>query len=178
MKPVFNIFKTNLVLMVLMTDQRIIQNNFVTWYQRSFNKLYHKKWTPWSSFLDTPPKLAGTVLQSCKNLGSVVALQQGNFEKSHEIKANFEEKCAVLMQLQQLDNNFLSLNSITKLMSKSPKTLNHTHTFHGQTWQIRPYDLLLLSSYHCLVTWVKLGHKAVKVNEKKIACPNYLAIGP
>ena len=30
--------------------------------------------------------------QSCKNLGSGVALLQGNFEKSHDFKANFEEK--------------------------------------------------------------------------------------
>ena len=30
--------------------------------------------------------------QSCKKLGSVVALLQGNFEKSHELKANFERK--------------------------------------------------------------------------------------
>ena len=62
-------------------------------------------------------------LQSCKNLGSVVALLQGNFEKSHDFKANFEGKPAVLMQLQKLENNFLSLNSITKLMPTSPKTL-------------------------------------------------------
>ena len=53
--------------------------------------------------------------QSCKNLGSVVALLQGNFEKSHDFKANFEEKRAVLMRLQKLDDNFLPLNSITKL---------------------------------------------------------------
>ena len=46
-------------------------------------------------------------MQSCKNLGSVVALLQGNFEKSHDFKANFEEKRAVLMQLQKLDDNFL-----------------------------------------------------------------------
>ena len=72
-------------------------------------------------------------LQSCKNLGSAVALLQGNFEKSHDFKANCEEKGAVLMQLQKLYNNFLSLNSITQLMSKSPKTFYHTHTFHGQT---------------------------------------------
>ena len=45
--------------------------------------------------------------QSCKNLGSVVALLQGNFEKSHDFKANFEEKRTVLMRLQKLDDNFL-----------------------------------------------------------------------
>ena len=44
----------------------------------------------------------GASVQSCKNLVSVVALLQGNFEKSHDFKANFEEKCAVLMQLQNL----------------------------------------------------------------------------
>ena len=59
-------------------------------------------------------------LQSLKNLGSMVALLEGNFEKSHDFKANFEEKRAVLMQLQKLDNNFLSLNSITKRASISP----------------------------------------------------------
>ena len=63
----------------------------------------------------------------------MVALLQGNFEKSHDFKANFEEKRAVLMRLQKLDDNFLPLNSITKLMSKNPKTFDHTHTFHGQT---------------------------------------------
>ena len=36
-------------------------------------------------------KLDG-VAQSCKNHGSVVALLQGNFEKSHQIRANFEGK--------------------------------------------------------------------------------------
>ena len=30
--------------------------------------------------------------QSCKNLGRVVALLQGNFEKSHDFKANFERE--------------------------------------------------------------------------------------
>ena len=71
--------------------------------------------------------------QSCKNPGSVVALLQGNFEKSHDFKANFEEKRAVLMRLQKLDDNFLPLNSIQKIMSKNPKTFDHTHIFHGQT---------------------------------------------
>ena len=71
--------------------------------------------------------------QSCKNLGSVVALLQGNFEKSNDFKANFEEKCAVLMQLQKLDDNFLPLNSITKLMSKNLKTFDPTQTVHGLT---------------------------------------------
>ena len=33
-----------------------------------------------------------TCYQSCKNLGSVVPLLQGNFEKSHHFKANFEKK--------------------------------------------------------------------------------------
>ena len=77
--------------------------------------------------------LQGAPLQSCKNLGSGVALLQGNFEKSHDFKANFGENRAVLMRLQKLDNNFLSLNSITKLMSKNPKAFDHTQTFHGQT---------------------------------------------
>ena len=72
-------------------------------------------------------------MQSCKNLGSVVAILQGNFEKSHDFKANFEGKRIVLMRLQKLDENFLLLNSITKLMSKNPKTFNHTHTFHGHS---------------------------------------------
>ena len=58
----------------------------------------------------------GSPLQSCKNLGSVVALLQGNFEKSHDFKANFEEKRVVLI-----------------LMSKNPKTFDHTQTFHFQT---------------------------------------------
>ena len=71
--------------------------------------------------------------QSCKNFGSVVALLQGNFVKSHDFKENFEEKRAVLMQLQKLDGNFLPLNPITKLMSKNHETFDHTHTFHGQT---------------------------------------------
>ena len=68
------------------------------------------------------------VVQSCKKLGSVVALLQGNFEKSHDFKANFEEKWAVLMRLQKLDDRFLPLNSITKLMSKNRKTIDHIHT--------------------------------------------------
>ena len=71
--------------------------------------------------------------QSCKNLGSGVALLQGNFEKSHDFKANFEEKRAVLMPLQKLDDNFLPLSLMTKLVSKNPKSFDHTHTFHGQT---------------------------------------------
>ena len=37
------------------------------------------------------------------------------------------------MQLQKLDDNFLPLNSITKIMSKNSKTFDHTHTFHDQT---------------------------------------------
>ena len=74
-----------------------------------------------------------TLNQRCKNLGSVVALLQGNLEKSHDFKAKFEEKHAVLMGLQKLDDNFLPLNLITKLMSKNSKTFDHTHTFHGQT---------------------------------------------
>ena len=41
-------------------------------------------------------------MQSCKNLGSVVAMLQGNFEESHDFKANLEEKRAVVMQLQKL----------------------------------------------------------------------------
>ena len=71
--------------------------------------------------------------QSCKYLGSVVALLQGNFEKSYDFKANFEEKRAVLMRLQFFLDNFLPFNSITKLMSKNPKYFDHTRTFHGQT---------------------------------------------
>ena len=54
--------------------------------------------------------------QSCKNLGSVVALLQGNFEKSHDFKAYFEEKRAVLMQLQKLDDHFL-WQKILKLLT-------------------------------------------------------------
>ena len=72
-------------------------------------------------------------MQSCKNLGSVVALLQGNFGKSHDFKANFESKHAVLMPLQKVDDNFLPLNSITKLIFLNPKTFDRTHTFHGQT---------------------------------------------
>ena len=53
-----------------------------------------------------------------KNLGRVVALLKGNLKKSHDFKENVEEKCAVLMPLQKLDDNFLPLNSITKLVSK------------------------------------------------------------
>ena len=71
--------------------------------------------------------------QSCKNLGSVVALLQGNFENSHDFKVNVEEKRAVLMRLKKLDDNFLPLHSITKLMSRNPKTFDHTHTFLGLT---------------------------------------------
>ena len=40
-------------------------------------------------------------------------LLQGNFGKSHDFKANFEEKRAVLIRLQKLDDNFLPLNQIT-----------------------------------------------------------------
>ena len=53
------------------------------------------------SISPTPPP------RSCKNLGSVVALLQRNFEKSHDLKANFEEKRTVLMRLQKPDENFL-----------------------------------------------------------------------
>ena len=74
--------------------------------------------------------------QSCKNLGSVVALLQDNFEKSQDFKANFEGKRAVLMRLQKFDDNFLPLNSITNLCKKNPKTFDHTHTFHGQTYRL------------------------------------------
>jgi hypothetical protein len=38
--------------------------------------------------------LVGAGMQSCKNLGSMVALLQGKFEKSHEFRANFERKNA------------------------------------------------------------------------------------
>ena len=31
-------------------------------------------------------------MQSCKNLGGVVALLQGNFEEKNEFKANFERQ--------------------------------------------------------------------------------------
>ena len=59
---------------------------------------------------------SASVKQSCKNLGSVVALLQGNFEKSYDFKANFEDKRAVLMRLQKLDDIFLPFISITKHM--------------------------------------------------------------
>ena len=86
------------------------------------------------TMVDFPDTIGGLRdTQSCKNLGSVVALLQGNFEKSHDFKANFEEKRAVLMCLQKLDDNFLQINSVIKLMSKTPKTFDDTHTFHGQT---------------------------------------------
>ena len=66
----------------------------------------------------------------------MVALLEGNFEKSQDFKANFEEKQAVLMRFQKIDDIFLPLNLITKLMSKNPKTFDNTHTFHGQTLRL------------------------------------------
>ena len=42
--------------------------------------------------------------------------QRGSTATRHDFKANVEEKRAVLMRLKKLDDNFLPLHSITKLV--------------------------------------------------------------
>ena len=67
-------------------------------------------------------KLSKRVVQSCKNLGSVVALLQGNFEKNHDFKEISKgKKGAVLLQLEA----FCPFNWCTKFCWVHKRSLRH-----------------------------------------------------
>ena len=105
--------------------------------------------------------------QSCKNLGSVVALLQGNFEKFINLRQFLRKNHAVLSRFQIFSFSFLPLNLINQHMSKyikfwhfkhfltlKKKVLGDKNAYSNDSWTW-PYGFLLLISNYGLVTRVK-----------------------